>query len=181
MNNLATGSKHIKVSRIYLVGFMGVGKSTVGKQLAKILGYKHLDLDAVFEQKYKINIDLFFKKYGEALFREIEYNLLLSTFDLEKVVVSTGGGTVTTGEAMNQMIENGFTVYREMPVGALVHRLTHAKKRRPLLDGKNEADLLKTIERKLSERAPLYNKAHLKLNAVDIDPKHLAKLIKEKF
>jgi len=181
MNILAVGSKHIKVSRIYLVGFMGVGKSTVGKQLANILGYKHLDLDAVFEQKYKINIDLFFKKYGEALFREIEYNLLLSTFDLDKVVVSTGGGTVTTGESMDKMVENGFTVYLEMPVDALVHRLANAKKKRPLLDGKTKTDLVKTIELKLAERAPFYNKAHLKLNAVNIDAKHLAKLIQKKY
>ena len=181
MNILAIELKHIKVSRIYLVGFMGVGKSTVGKQLANILGYKHLDLDAAFEKKYKINIDLFFKKYGETLFREIEYNLLLGTFDQENIIISTGGGTVTTGDAMDRMNENGITVYLEMPVGALVLRLSKTKKRRPLLDGKNEADLVKTIEYKLAERIPIYCKAQLKVDALNVDVRHLSELIQKKY
>ena len=159
---------------------MGVGKSTIGKQLANILAYKHLDLDAVFEQKYKVNINLFFKKYGESLFREIEYNLLLNTFDMEDVVISTGGGTATTGDAMDRMSENGLTVYLQMSLEGLINRLAKTRKKRPLLDGKAELELIQTIEQKLAERDPIYSKAHLKVNAMDHNAKKLAELIVEK-
>ena len=81
------------MAKIYLVGFMAVGKSTIGKKLAEMLGYTSLDLDDVFEEKYKITIKTFFNKYDEDLFRNLEAELLKTTFEMDDIVISTGGGT----------------------------------------------------------------------------------------
>ena len=166
---MSSGSKN----RIYLVGFMGVGKSTIGKQLAKSLGFEFLDLDKVFEQKYRISISSFFDKYDEDLFRRLEYNALKETFHLNRVVVSTGGGTACFFDAMELMNANGLTVYLEMTMEALFSRLKHARRKRPLVAYKADEELRETIAQKLDERLPFYRQATIAYPALDIDIKQL--------
>ena len=78
---------------IYLIGFMGSGKTTCGKKLASRLGYDFIDLDEMIENKHRITIPNIFSKYDENTFRLIEQNTLKQTFDLQKHVIATGGGT----------------------------------------------------------------------------------------
>ena len=163
--------------RIYLVGFMGVGKSTIGKQLAEQMGYKFLDIDRVFEKKYKISISGFFDKYDEELFRKLEYEVLLETFKLENVVVSTGGGTACFYDSIKVMNKNGFTVYLEMTQEALFTRLKNAKRKRPIVANKSDNVLKNTIAKKMNERVPFYKQAHLIFNAIDIDISNLKNAI----
>lgn len=164
--------------RIYLVGFMGVGKSTVGKKLAKQLGFKFVDLDDVFEKKYKINIHTFFDKYGEDLFRKLEYKLLVETLKLKNTVISTGGGTACFFDAMKFMNDNGLSIYLEMTTDELVNRLKDAKRKRPLVMNKTEFELQEIVNKKLAERKIFYKQAHLTVPAFDIDLEKLVELIK---
>jgi len=167
------------MNNIYLIGFMGVGKSTIGKKLARELGFDFVDMDDAFEEKYKITIHLFFKKYGEELFRKLEYQLLLSTFKKKNVVVATGGGTVCYRNAMEQMNRKGLTVYLEMPVGKIVERLKNAKRKRPLVAGKSDNELLSTINERLDNRLLYYQKAKITVDVIDIEINELAEKIKK--
>lgn len=157
---------------------MGVGKSTVGKQLAKKLGFKFIDTDDFFEEKYKINIHTFFEKYGEELFRKLEYKILVNTLKMKNVVVSTGGGTPCFFDSMKLMNENGQTIYLEMTEDALVDRLKNAKRKRPLVMNKKEKELIEVVRIKLGERIPFYSKASLTYEAANIDIEKLHQTFK---
>ncbi len=153
-------------SRIYLVGFMGAGKSTVGKKLARALGYRFLDLDEKFEKRYKVNIDLFFHKYDEELFRQLESDLLKETYTMEKTVISTGGGTPCHHGGIQGINRNGLSIYLKMEPAALASRLMQAKRPRPLIKGKTGDELTRYIHQKLSERTDCYKKAHFSVDAL---------------
>ena len=165
--------------RIYLVGFMGVGKSTLGRQLAQHLGYRFLDIDKLFEHKYKISIHRFFEKYDEALFRKLGHELLEETFSLENVVVSTGGGTPCYFDAMDKMNAHGVTVYLEMDQESLFRRLTRARRKRPLVTNLSENALRDTISDKLTERLPYYSRAMMTHDAGNADIAALALAIQK--
>ena len=164
-------------NRIYLVGFMGVGKSTIGKRLSKALDYNFFDMDTVFEKKYKINIDLFFHKYNEKVFRKLEREILTQTFDLDNTVISTGGGTVLNG-GIDEINKHGLSIYLFMEPVAIASRLLKAKRQRPLIKGKTGNELLDFINMKLSERSYLYEKADITYNALNPDVNELVSLIK---
>jgi len=165
------------MSRIYLVGFMGVGKSTAGKKLAAKLGWNFIDTDAIFEHKYKLNIDTFFNKYGEELFRKLEREILISTFLLNNYVISTGGGTPCYLGGIQQINDNGISVYLEMNAPAILSRLINSKQKRPLLSNKTEEELLEFIEDKLKERHPVYSKSTITVPAISIVIDELVELI----
>ena len=166
-------------TRIYLIGFMGVGKSTLGKQLAGELGYHFLDLDKVFEQTYKININHFFDKYDETLFRKLEREILESTFGMEKIVISTGGGTPCFFNSMESMNGAGLTVYLEMNAEGIFERLKKAKRKRPLVADLNDTELMRTIAEKLEHRVSFYRQAKIIYPADGIDVIRLAETIRK--
>lgn len=171
--------KEANKSRLYLIGFMGVGKTTIGRQLAAKLGYDFVDLDDVFEQKYKLSIERFFAKYGEELFRQLESELLKSTFKMEKVIIASGGGTACNFDGIGLMNNNGLTIYLEMAAKALVHRLTHAKRKRPLVADLAQDDLFQAVQSRLEQRLPYYNQAKIKTDALDFDLDLLLKQINQ--
>jgi shikimate kinase len=165
------------VNRIYLVGFMGVGKTTVGKKLARQLGYRFVDLDDFFEERYKIEIHQFFKKYDEPLFRQLEHERLIKTFEMQNVVVATGGGTPCHWDGVQEINRNGLSVFLDMPPEAIANRLMHAKRKRPLILGKSSEELIRFIKSKLDERMACYAQSHLRVDALNTDLKELANLI----
>jgi len=171
-------NKKLSNERIYLVGFMGAGKTTFGKRLAGKLGYAFFDIDKRFEEKYKTTVDLFFKKYGEEVFRELEYELLQATFDMEKTVISTGGGTPCFFDSMQLINKNGTSIYLQMSPKALYSRLINAKKLRPLVAKKTDDDLLKFIEEKLAEREKFYKQAHYIVSGLFPDVEFLSGVLK---
>lgn len=164
--------------RIYLIGYMGSGKTTVGKQLAKLLNYDFLDLDNHFEEKYNISISDFFEKYDENAFRLIELKLLKESFVMDRVVISTGGGLPCFSNNMEMMKENGITVYLNMTTKALKNRLGNAKRVRPLIAGLNENELEKYIADSLNQRKPFYLKADITINGLNCDIPQLVALIR---
>lgn len=165
------------VSRIYLIGFMGAGKSTVGKKLARRLGYRFVDLDDFFEEKYRIEIHQFFQKYDEPLFRQLEHERLIKTFEMQNVVVATGGGTPCHWDGVQEMNRHGLSIFLEMSPKVIADRLMHAKRKRPLILGKNETELIRFIDSKLNQRMDCYSQAHRRVNAVNLDLKELVKQI----
>ncbi|MBQ2908191.1 MAG: AAA family ATPase [Bacteroidales bacterium] len=145
--------------RIYLVGYMGSGKSSALKQLGKLLSWETYDLDSLFEEKYKISVQDFFHKYDEAAFRKLESQLLKETVKYENAVIATGGGTPCFYDNMEWMNANGTTIFLKVSTKTAVNRLLNSKKKRPLIEGKSEEQLLEYVERHYGERMPFYEKA----------------------
>lgn len=166
------------MKRIYLIGFMGVGKSTAGRKLASMLGWKFLDTDAAFEEKYKVSINTFFEKYGEKLFRKLEHDILKSTFNLNNYVIAAGGGIPCYLDAMQQINANGISVYLDMNEKAILNRLLNSKQKRPLVVYKTESELIDFIKDKLNNRIPYYSQAIISVNAISIDLDELLEKIK---
>ena len=164
--------------RIFLIGYMGSGKTTVGKKLARQLQYRFIDMDEVFEEKYHIQVADFFEKYDENSFREIESNLIKETELIENAVISTGGGTPCFNDNLSWMKRSGLTIYLKLSVLALVNRLTNAKQARPLLKNMNDNELTKFITKQLKERDVFYKEAQIITNGENCEIETLAQSIK---
>lgn len=159
--------------RIYIIGFMYSGKSTVGKKLANLMNLKHIDTDKVFETKYNISISSFFEKYGENLFRELEHKILLETIKEDNCIISTGGGLPCFHNNIEIIKENGISIYLNMSPISIIHRINNSKKKRPLLQNKSPEELQEYIEKLLKEREILYNQANLKIKGEDPNIKEI--------
>ncbi len=153
---------------IFLVGFMGSGKSTVGKRLARRLGYSFIDMDARLEGECGMTINDIFERLGEKAFREMESNLLKELVLLQDVVISTGGGLPCTGDNMDLINRKGVSIYLKMEPAALLKRLSRGKSHRPLLRHLSLKELETYVQEKLREREPVYMKAHHTINGLDV-------------
>ena len=139
--------------KVFVVGYMGSGKTQTGYFLAKKLGYKFVDLDVFIEEKNGKRIKEIFEEYGEDYFREIERDALKTvTESKENIVISTGGGTPCFFDNMNYMLEHGITVYLKLPTDQLIDRLKENKEKRPVISKYNENELEEFINKHLSER-----------------------------
>lgn len=165
------------VGVIFLIGFMGCGKSTKAKQLANRLDCPVIDLDAEIVKSQEMSIAEYFEQHGEAAFRKLESETL-KTFDYPATcVVATGGGLPCFFDNMEWMNANGKTIYLQMTPPQLVSRL-HNREKRPLLKGMDDDQLLAFIEMKLAERNPFYNQAQIVINAFDLDAEILEERLK---
>ena len=167
------------MNRIYLVGYMGAGKTTAAKRLAHRLGWEHYDTDALFEEKYHISVDDFFHKYDEALFRKLESQILQSTENLENAVISTGGGTPCFNDNMAWMDEHGTTVFLKISPQTAVSRIRLSKKKRPLAAGKTEAELATFVEKHYGARMSFYEQAQHVVKGEDLDIEALLALLQK--
>ena len=147
--------------RIYLIGYMGVGKTTVGKKLAKLLDIGFVDLDKFIESKYHKTVPELFAERGEREFRLIEQKSLIEVSEIEDVVVSTGGGTPCFFENIRLMNQTGTTVYIHAEPEELAARLRTSKTVRPIVSGKTGEDLTLFIAQHLRERERFYNQAQV--------------------
>jgi shikimate kinase len=155
--------------RIYIIGFMGSGKSTTGKKLAEYLGWQFIDLDKEIELKAGQSIRDIFSASGEVHFRELETETLLSLKTDNDTVISTGGGTPCHGSNLDFMSGTGLVVYLKMTPGQLRSRLADSAKARPLIYNINKTELLKYISDKLIEREKYYLGAALIIEGIDLD------------
>lgn len=156
------------IERIYIIGFMGAGKSTFGKKLATLLGWSFIDLDQYLENKRGMSISRQFEIDGEFRFRTAESEALREIRQ-SHVVLATGGGTPCFDENMEWMQQHGFTVYLELPPAALASRILPEKAKRPLVSGIPDKDLEKFITEKLAKRREYYVRARLILNGLHPD------------
>lgn len=147
--------------RVYLIGYMGVGKTTVGKKLAKLLNKNFIDLDRYIESKYHQTIGEIFAEKGEKEFRLVEEKALREVSQIEDVVVSTGGGAPCFFNNMEVMNRTGITVYIHAEPEELASRLVASKNVRPIIAGKSFDELVPFIAGHLSDRKRFYNQARI--------------------
>ena len=148
---------------IFLIGFMGSGKTSLGKQLAPRLKLNFLDTDLLIEEQEKSSIQEIFNLRGESHFRELENKLLQKICLLNKpTVFSTGGGMPIFNDNISHMKNNGVVVFLDVPIGMLHFRLKNDAKR-PLLT--SQENLKTFIESSLITRKPIYNQADLIVDA----------------
>ncbi len=163
--------------RIYLIGFMGCGKSSFGKRLAKKLDYPFVDLDEEIEQRAGKSIDEIFKMEGEATFRKMEQDALLDTIIHKKAVIATGGGTPCFEDNMEFMNSEGVTVYLRMSTLSITHRLENAKKTRPLVHGRKGEELHAFIKKTLADREAYYLQSHCIIKGETVKPDQVIALV----
>ena len=158
---------------IFLVGYMGCGKSTLGKKLAINLNYDFIDLDNYIQEQEGRTIKEIFDDDGEDYFRKLERVYLHRVINTENVVISLGGGTPCFFDNMDQMNEYGLTVYINMHPKALIPRLKLSELYRPLIDGMQGEVLLDYVYKTLREREGFYNKAHKVVAGYNLSVKKL--------
>ena len=147
------------MSLIFLIGYMGCGKTTLAKKLASKLKYEWLDTDDFIENQEGLTVKEIFSKYGEAYFRSLELKLIQSLDVSIPTVVSTGGGLPCFHNLMDQLNVVGTTIYLERTPKELFQRLKQGITKRPLLADKNDDEILKFIEENLEIRKPIYRQS----------------------
>ncbi len=155
--------------RIILIGYMGSGKTTVGKALSKETGMMFYDLDWYIESRMRKTVSQIFAERGEEGFRQIEYNMLHEVAEFEDVIISCGGGTPCFFDNMDYLNQQGDVVYLKATPETLYKHLLMAKVERPLLKDKTPEELIAYITEHLKEREPFYGKARhiLDVNVLD--------------
>ena len=150
--------------RIILIGYMGAGKTTIGRALAKQLGLPFYDLDWYIENRRRKKVAQIFQEVGEEGFRQIEHNMLHEVAEFEDVVISCGGGTPCFFDNIDYMNSQGQVVYLKCQPEVLYGHLLMSKNERPLLKGKSPEELIAYITEQLKVREPYYSKAHYTLD-----------------
>ena len=150
--------------RIIIVGYMGSGKTTVGKALSKDLGIPFYDLDWYIESRMRKTVAQIFAERGEEGFRKIEHNMLHEVAEFENVIISCGGGTPCFFDNMDYMNGQGETVYLQASPDVLYNHLKMGKTERPLLKNKTPEEMQVFIAEQLEKREPYYSKAKHTLN-----------------
>lgn len=152
------------MTRIILVGYMGAGKTTVGKALAKELELQFYDLDWYIESRMRKTVPQIFAERGEEGFRRVEHNMLHEAAEFENVVLSCGGGTPCFFNNMEYMNSRAHTVYLKASPEVLYKHLLMGKTERPLLKGKQPGELIEFIRTQLAAREDFYCRARHTIN-----------------
>jgi len=147
------------VTRIILIGYMGAGKTTIGRALAKELDVPFYDLDWYIESRRHKTVAQIFAEEGEEAFRRIEHNMLHEVAEFEDVVISCGGGTPCFFDNMEYMNAQGQVVYLKAEPQVLIDHLRMGRTERPLLKGKSPEELEEFIKEQVRARESYYNQA----------------------
>lgn len=166
--------------RIYLIGFMGSGKSTFGKKLAAKLDWPFIDTDKAIEAHHGKTIAEIFSTEGESAFREMEQSYLHDTLTMDHVVISCGGGTPCFFDNMNWMLAHGQVIYLKVAEGHLYDRLRSRAGKRPLIANKTEEELRQYIHDTLTMREAFYLRAHQIIDPTSVKAKFIAEQIRKK-
>ena len=168
------------MKRIFLIGYMGAGKTTVGKALSKELGIPFYDLDWYIENRRRKTVPQIFAEVGEEGFRKIEHNMLHEVGEFEDVIISCGGGTPCFFDNIDYMNQQGQVVYLKAEPEVLYKHLLMGKTERPLLKGKSPEELIAFIREQLEKREPFYTKASFSLDVSLMDNYDKIKITIEK-
>ena len=163
--------------KIFLIGFMGSGKTTLGRKLASRMGYEFIDLDHKLEQQVELSIAEYFQIFGEDAFRKLESEVLKKTLYPENAIISTGGGLPCYFDNMDWMKANGKSVYIKLTPKTLADRLETGKEERPLLQEKHGDALVDFIEQKLEEREKFYSQANIIVDGLSLTAEKLEQVL----
>ena len=147
--------------KLFLIGYMGCGKSTLGKRLAKRANFEFVDMDSLIEQREGAPVADIFHYAGEEYFRKTERAIIEELGDAEgDYVISTGGGVPAWRDNMERMNVIGSTVYLRRTAQHIASRLSpHGRQKRPKLRGLNDEELVEFMTKNMAEREPFYSKA----------------------
>lgn len=159
------------MKRIFLIGYMGAGKSTMGKWLAKVMDLEFIDLDNFIEARQHKTIKEIFAEIGEEGFRKLERRSLEEVSAFENVIISLGGGTPCFFDNMEVVNQAGTSVYLKPTEEVLLKRLIKGKHKRPLLADKSDDEILQVIREQLAWREPYYMKANITFEASHLENK----------
>ncbi len=164
----------MKNTLIYLIGMPASGKSTFGKLLAQKLNYSFLDLDFLIEKNNNTTIPQIFEKKGEAYFRKIEKKTLQKTFNLEKTIIATGGGTPCFFDNLQKIKEHGIVCFLNIELEILAKRTFETQQKqndnRPLFkDAASFEELYTLISQKWGDRKKFYQEAHFEIKNNDLN------------
>lgn len=166
-------------SIVFLLGFMGSGKSFLGKRLADHLSWSFVDLDGYIEEQEKQSVKTLFENHGEVGFRRIERYYLNNFAIHQNLVLSCGGGTPCFLDNMDWMLRQGFTIYLKARPEFLSLRLEAETAHRPLLNGMEGEVLLQFVGSKLAEREADYQRAHVVVDVETTDENELLLLLQQ--
>ena len=163
--------RHIMKKNIVLIGFMGTGKTSIGKMLANKLGCAFVDLDHKIENDNNMSIPNIFASYGESHFRALEKQAVKEVAQRQGIVIATGGGTIKDPENVQQLKKNGIIICLTADVDEILLR-TEQKGDRPVLDkkDKDQGDRRAAIEKLLEERREFYDQADYKVDTTNWSP-----------
>lgn len=162
--------------RIIFIGYMGAGKTTIGRQMAKCNGLQFYDLDWYIETRMRKKIPQIFEERGEDGFRKIEHNMLHEVAEFEDVVISCGGGTPCFFDNMDYINAQGESVYLKCTPEVLYKHLNMGKTVRPLLLNKTPDEVKAFIQEQLKEREKYYNKAKHVIDVTLMDNREKIKI-----
>lgn len=154
---------------LFLIGFMGCGKSTLGRALGRATGLQFIDLDTYIERRYHANVREIFARDGEAAFRDMERRMLREVADFEDVIVACGGGTPCHFDNMELMNSRGLTVWLDAGLDRNYTRLLAGRYKRPAIAGKNDAELLDFVTETRAAREPFYSRACERFDSSRLD------------
>ena len=167
--------------RIFLIGYMGAGKTTLGRALAREMQVSFIDLDWYIEERFHKTVRQLFEERGEDGFREIEKKMLHEVAEFENVIVATGGGTPCFFDNMEYVNTCGDAVFLDVDKEVLFRRLRIAKQQRPLLVGKTDDELRELIDTALAKRLPYYRKARYEISGNELEDRSQIKRTVESF
>lgn len=160
---------------LFLIGYMGCGKSSIGRTLAKRMDYTFVDMDSEIERECEMTISEIFATHGESYFRERESDMLQKMAHRgDNVVVATGGGVPCFGSNIQLMKSMGVAVHFKMSPAKLVQRLVHGRDKRPIIRGKSDSELLEFICDNLLKREPFYLQASLVIDCDGVSDDYIA-------
>ncbi len=163
--------------RIFLVGFMGAGKSTLGRELAPLMNMQFVDLDQEIETRAGKGIPAIFAAEGEAHFRDLEKQMLHEVIEKDNIIVACGGGTPCYFDNMDVMNKSGVTIYIKMSTDALTERLQQDGSR-PLINDLNNGELWQWIHTTLEDRETFYLQSQYKVKGKGLKASELAEFVR---
>ena len=173
-------NKELKAKKLFLVGFMATGKTTIGKRISSKLNVPFFDTDKELEFFFKISINDFFKAHGEDKFREIEEKVILDKIknnNMNGFVMSLGGGAYLNENVRNLVDSLGISIWLDSNIDIIYNRIKNSKNIRPLTQKFDSKEKLKEL---LDERVYYYKKAAIKVNIINTSKENMTEIILKK-
>jgi shikimate kinase len=167
------------INKIFLIGFMGSGKTSLAAEISKLHNLPSLDMDQLLEDRLKKKIHLIFEENGEAYFRDAEHELLKEICKMDCGIIATGGGTPCFHHNMKLINHSGISVYLKCTADELFNWLKDHRNNRPLVSDKNETELKKYIAAELARREPYYCLANITVEAYKTSSSEILNTVSE--